>query len=130
MKSRRGILLLEVMVAIVVITGGLLFVMRVYSTAKYALDRSRDIFKHSLLLEEKIFDFEEKGAIEEDKENGRFPDLKDYFWEVEADALSLQGQELGDLCSVKLDVFYRKDSSQSSGAPEKYYLYTYLNKKK
>ena len=59
---------MEVMVAIVVITGGLLFVMRVYSTAKSALDRSRSLFKYSLLLEEKIFDFEERGVIEEGKE--------------------------------------------------------------
>ena len=116
------------MVSIIVITGGLLFVMRVYSTAKEALNRSRTLFKHSLLLEEKIFDFEEKGIIEEDTDRGSFPDNKDYFWEVEATALAPQGQESGDLCAVKLDAFHGNSSSEA-GPPDKYYLFTYLNKK-
>ena len=105
------------MVAIVVITGGLLFVMRVYSTAKVAITRSRELFKYSLLLEEKMFDFEEKGVIEEGADSGHFPDAKEYSWEVNAQPLAFQGQELGDLCSVKLTV-------------DKYFLWTYLGKKK
>ena len=128
MKGRRGFLLLEVMVSIIVITSGLLFVMRVYSTAKGAIDRSRILFKHSLLLEEKIFDFEERGVIEEDTARGHFPDLNDYFWEVEATALAPQGQDLSDICAVKMDVYHAGSSSQS-GPPDKYYLFTYLNKK-
>ena len=121
-------MLLEVMVSIIVITGGLLFVMRVYSTAKNALDRSRTLFTHSLLLEEKIFDLEEKGIIEEDTTRGQFPGNKDYFWEVEAAALAPQGQELSDLCAVKLDAYYSK-SSPDAAPPDRYYLFTYLNKK-
>ena len=109
---------MEVMVSIVVITGGLLFVMRVYSTAKNALNISRTLFKHSLLLEEKIFDFEEKGMIAEDTDRGSFRDTKDYFWEVEAIALAPQGQDLSDLCAVKLGVFCAKNSSEA-GAPDK-----------
>ena len=116
------------MVSIIVITGGLLFVMRVYSTAKEALDRSRTLFKHSLLLEEKIFDFEEKGIIEEDTDRGSFPDEKDYRWEAAAVALATQGQDLSDICSVKLGVYYDKNSS-SAGTLDKYYIWTYLNKK-
>ena len=129
MRNRRAFLLLEVMVAIVVITSGLLFVTRVYSTAKEALSRSRAFFKYSLLLEEKIFDFEERGVIEEGKGQGHFPGSNDYFWEVEADTLAFQGLELSDLCTVKLDVLHKQDYSQT-GAPEKYSLFTYLNKKK
>ena len=117
MKNRKGILLLEVMVSIVIITSGLLFVMRVYSTAKTALDMSRSFFRDSLLLEEKMFDFEEKGVIEEGSDSGRFQDAKDYSWQVNTEPLSFQGQELGDLCSVKLTV-------------NKHFLWTYLNKKK
>ncbi len=124
MGNRRGFLLLEVMASIVVITGGLLFVMRVYSTAKQALDRSRALFKYSLLLEEKIYDFEERGAVAEGRDQGRFPALKDYSWEVTADPLAPQGQYLGDLCGVRLNVFYSKSSP-----PDKYTLFTYLNKK-
>ena len=116
------------MVSIVVITGGLLFVMRVYSTAKNALNTSRTLFKSSLLLEEKIFDFEEKGMIEEDTDHGSFRDSKDCFWEVEAAALAPQGQNLSDVCALRLGVFCNK-SSPESGPPGKYYLFTYLNKK-
>ena len=129
MRNRRGFLLLEVIISIVVITGGLLFVMRVYSTAKEALNRSRTFFKYSLLLEEKIYDFEERGIIEEGKEEDHFPGLRDYFWEVEASSLASLAPELNDLCMMRLDVFKRKNSSEE-GPPEKYSLYTYLNKKK
>ena len=90
-RGRNGFLLLEVMASIVVITGGLLFVMRVYSTAKQALDRSRALFKYSLLLEEKMYDFEERGILEEGRNQDHFPDRKDYSWEVEALPLAPQG---------------------------------------
>ena len=125
MRSRRGFLLLEVMVSIIVITGGLLFVMRVYSTAKEALDRSRALFKNSLLLEEKIFDFEEKGVIEEGTQSGRFTDAKDYSWQAGATPLSLDDIDLNDLNVVSLGVFNNKASP-----PDKYFLFTYLYKKK
>ena len=128
MKNSKGFLLLEVIISIVVITGGLLFVMRIYSTAKEALNRSRAFFKYSLLLEERIYDFEERGVIEEGKEDGRFPDLNDYLWAVEAASLASIAQELNDLCAVRLDVSRRKGPSEA-GPPEKYSLYTYLNKK-
>lgn len=130
MRNRRGFLLLEVIISIVVITGGLLFVMRVYSTAKEALNRSRTFFKYSLLLEEKIYDFEERGIIEEGKEDDHFPDLRDYFWEAEASSLASVAPELNDLCTVRLDVFRHQSSSEGTSPPEKYSLYTYLNKKK
>lgn len=125
MRGRRGFLLLEVMVSVIVITGGLLFVMRVYSTAKEALDRSRTLFKNSLLLEEKIFGFEEKGIIEELTQTGRFDEIKDCSWEVKASPLSLDDIDLNDLNVVELDVFNNKASS-----PNKYYLVTYLYKKR
>jgi Tfp pilus assembly protein PilV len=129
MKSRRGFLLLEVMVSLVVITGGLLFVMRVYSTAKDALSRSRDFFKYSLLLEEKMYDFEERGVIEEDKDQGHFPSSEHYLWEVEAVSMAPGNQSLSGLCEVKLGVFYDKNFS-GGHPPEKYRLFTYLDKKK
>ncbi len=125
MRGRRGFLLLEVMVSVIVITGGLLFVMRVYSTAKEALDRSRTLFKNSLLLEEKIFGFEEKGIIGEGTQAGRFDEMKDCSWEVKAYPLSLDDIDLNDLNVVELDVFNNKVSP-----PNKYYLVTYLYKKR
>ena len=123
MRNSRGFLLLEVMVSIVVITGGLLFVMRVYATAKNGLDISRDLFRYSLLLEEKIFEYEERGVIEEGKNRDHFPDREYYMWEVEASPLEPAGQELSNLCEVRLGAFQAKSSPA-----QKYYLNTYLEK--
>ncbi len=117
MRSRRGFLLLEAMVAIIVLTSGLLFVMRVYSTAKEAIFRSRELFKCSLLLEEKMYDFEERGLIEEGRDEGYFPGAKKYSWKVEANSLEAQEPALGGLCGIMLEV-------------NKYPLWTYLEKKK
>jgi len=124
-RGERGFLLLEVMVSIIVITGGLLFVMRVYSTAHGALDRSRALFKNSILLEEAAFDFEEKGIIKEGIQTGRFAEAKDYSWRANAIPLSLDDIDLNDLNTVELGVFNNKTSP-----PEKYFLFTYLFKKK
>ena len=120
---------MEVMVSIVVITSGILFVTRVYSTAKEAVKRSESLFKHSLLLEEKMYDFEERGVIEEDKEGDHFPDEKEYFWEADASSLGFEDPNLRDLCMVKLSVFRGHDPSRPA-QPVKYSLATYLEKKK
>ncbi len=116
---------MEVMVTIVVITAGLLFVMRVYSTARTALARSSEFFKYGLLMEEKMYDFEERGVIEEGADHGRFSDPKDCFWEVDAVPLGLASEDLGNLCAVKLSVFRGEGLTR-----DKYPLWTYIEKKK
>ena len=125
MRTKRGFLLLEVMASIIVITGGLLFVMRVYSVARMALERSHALLKNSLLLEEKAFDLEEKGLVEEGTDTGHFPDSNDYSWQVKAYPLSTDNPDLSDLDVLELGVFNNKASS-----PDKYYIFTYLNKKR
>ena len=113
------------MASIVIITGGLLFVIRVYSTAKMALERSHSLFKNSLLLEEKAFEFEEKGVIEEGSSGGRFSGRNDYSWQVSASPLSADNPDLSDLEIVELGVF-----NNTISPPDKYFLFTYLNKKR
>lgn len=117
MRNRRGVLLLEVMMSIVVLTSGLLFVTRVYSTSKEAIKRSGELFKESLLLEERIFEFEEKGDIERASKGGEFADYKGYFWELSASAL--EGAD--ELNAIALDVYRTKGY--------KYSLRTYLRNK-
>ena len=125
MRTNRGFLLLEVMASIIIITGGLLFVMRVYSTARTALERSRTLFKNSLLMEEKAFDFEEKGVVEEGKDAGHFPDRNDYSWQVNAYPLSPDNPDLSDLNIFELGVF-----NNTISPPDKYFIFTYLIKKR
>ena len=125
MRTKRGFLLLEVMASIVIITGGLLFVMRVYSVARMALERSHSLLKNSLLLEEKAFDLEEKGIVEEGTDTGHFSGSNDYSWQVNAYPLSADDPDLSDLNVLSLGVFNNKASSS-----DKYYIFTYLDKKR
>ena len=117
MKDNKGFLLLEVIVSIVIITSALLFVTRSYSVSKQAIERSRDLFKSGLLLEEEMFAFEEKGEIGEGSKEGEFSNNKDYFWKINA-------APTANLNTVTLSVFRRNNPQ------EVYSLYTYLNKPK
>ncbi len=121
MKDKRGFLLFEVIVSIAIITAGLLFVMRAYSTSKGALEKSWELFKSSLLLEEKMFEFEEKREIEEGSNQGGFADYRNYSWAINATPVS---REVSNLNVVTLDVSQKEDSSIT-----KYSLVTYLKNK-
>lgn len=133
MSSRKGFLLLEVIVSIAIITGGLVFVTRVYSTAKYAIQRSFVLFRSSLLLESKMFEFEEKGKIESDFKDGKvFSDDKDYSWSISTAAIPkdpVLAQGL-DLNITTLGVSRDKDREERKSYVTKYSLSTYLNDKK
>lgn len=117
MKDNKGFLLLEVIISIVIITSALLFVTRSYSVSKQAIERSRDLFKSGLLLEEEIFAFEEKGEIGEGSREGEFNDNKNYIWKITA-------APAANLNTVILSVFRRNNPQEA------YSLCTYLNKPK
>ena len=125
MRTKRGFLLLEVMASIIIITGGLLFVIRVYSTARMALERAHALFKNSLLLEEKAFDLEEKGVVEEGTDTGHLESSGDYSWHVNAYPLSADDPSLSDINVLELSVF-----NNTASSPDKYYIFTYLDKKR
>jgi hypothetical protein len=122
-----------VIVSIVIITSGLLFVMRVYSTARYAIQRSSVLFESVLLLESKIFEFEEKGEIESDLKDGKqFSRESGYSWLIkteEAPEDPVLGQKL-DLDIVTLEVSRHRDREERKSYVSKYFLTTYLNDKK
>lgn len=116
-------------VSIAIITGALVFVVRAYTTAKYALQRSSVMFTSSLLLENQMFEFEEKGSIESDYKDGRdFPDDKDYSWSVSAvktDTDPVLNQKLG-LNLVTLEVSRNRDRKEARSYITKYGIATYL----
>ena len=107
--------------SIVIITAGLLYVMRAYSTSKEAIYRSRDLFESSLLLERQIFSFEEQAEIEEGFRQGTFSDYGSYSWAINATPLS-RGES--NLNIVTLDVSKKEDSSVT-----RYSLAAYLKNK-
>ncbi|MCX5667985.1 MAG: prepilin-type N-terminal cleavage/methylation domain-containing protein [Candidatus Omnitrophica bacterium] len=133
MSNKKGFLLLEVIVSIVIITSGLLFVMRVYSTARYAIQRSSVLFESGLLLESKMFEFEEKGEIEKDLKDGKqFSRESGYSWSIkteEAPKDPVLEQKL-DLDIVTLEVSRHRDKEERKSYLSKYFLTTYLNDKK
>ncbi|MDP3790733.1 MAG: type II secretion system protein [Candidatus Omnitrophota bacterium] len=133
MNSKKGFLLLEVIVSIAIITGALVFVTRIYTTAKYALQRSSVMFVSSLLLESKIFEFEEKCSIERDFKDGKeFTDDKDYRWSINSVGLEndpVLNQKLG-LNLVTMEVLRNRDRQERKSYVTKYYLTTYLYDKK
>ncbi|MDO8535445.1 MAG: prepilin-type N-terminal cleavage/methylation domain-containing protein [Candidatus Omnitrophota bacterium] len=133
MSNKRGFLLLEVIVSIVIITSGLLFVMRVYSTAHYAIQRSLVLFESGLLLESKMFEYEEKGIIEKDiKEGKQFSPENGYSWSIrteEAPRDPVLGQKL-ELNIVTLDLTRHKDKEERKSYVSKYSMTTYLGNKK
>jgi len=133
LSNKRGFLLLEVIVSIVIITSGLLFVMRVYSTTRYAIQRSLVLFESGLLLESGMFEFEEKGRIESDLKDGKqFSRESGYSWMIkteEAPKDPMLGQKL-DLDIVTFEVSRHRDREERKSYVSKYFLTTYLNDKK
>ena len=112
-------ILLVVMISIVIITAGLLFIMRSFSSSKNSIQRSTEVFKASLLLEEKMWEFEEKDEIEEGVNDGDFVENEKYAWRISANPI-----EDSELNLVILEVFQKKDPQNT-----KYSILTYLKNK-
>ena len=63
MKRLKGFLLVEVILTVALVAGGLLFVTASFSVSKKILYRSRELFQTGLLLQEKMFELQEKEEI-------------------------------------------------------------------
>lgn len=116
-RGQRGFLLLEILLAIVLLTGGLTLVLRSFGSSLGALGSSADYTKALLLLEERLWELEAKGSIvpgtftgEFSKEDGKFR------WEVKASELTEKG-----LCETQVTV-----SWQQRGRPRALSIVTYL----
>jgi len=120
---KKGFLLFEVMVSIVIISIGILFITRLFSSSTDSIKRSLDVFKVSLLLEEKMWELEEKGKIPREKSSGDFKEHEGYAWEIEAEPLEDENSfELSPkLNIVRLRAFKEKDRKSTE-----YSLATYL----
>ena len=73
-----------------------------------------------------VFGFEEKGEIEKDaEEKGEFADNKNYYWDINAFALSDTDPNLIGINVVSLAVYHG-----NTPPLDKYFIFTYLNNKK
>jgi len=130
LNNEKGFLLLEVMVSIAVLAGGLVFITRAYSTAKNVVQRSSVMFNSCLLMESRIFEFEEKQRIKEDFKGGNdFSENRDYSWLIDSTPVPRDpafGQKL-NINLVTLEVSRNKDIREKRSYITRYSLITYLN---
>ena len=123
--DKKGFLLFEVMMSIVIVTTGLLFIMHSFSASKRSIDKSTEMFKISLLLTSKMWDYEAAGEIEEGGDSGDFEEEEGYSWEVDAEPVeSVEGFDFTpELNSLELSVFKEKERKSTE-----YSVSTYLPK--
>ncbi len=86
-KKRLGFLLLEVLASITLISVGLAYISRSFSTSTRAIETATRFLESVSLVEEKMWELEAKGVVDKGKSDGRFKQDKAYKWEVEAKGL-------------------------------------------
>ena len=87
LNDKFGFLLLEVLVSITVITVGLVYVVRSFSSSTRAIVTGTRFLKSVSLAEEKLWEIEAKGTIEKGRDEGRFKEDEGYRWKIEAEGL-------------------------------------------
>ena len=82
-NKRKGFLLLEVLISVTVITVGLVYVVRSFSSSSRAIDTATHFLKSLSLVEEKLWDLEAEGMVEKGRYDGSFEDDQEYSWRLE-----------------------------------------------
>lgn len=123
--SKKGFLLFEVMMSIVIVTTGLLFIMHSFSASKNSIDKSTEMFKASILLTSKMWEYEAAGEIAEERDSGDFEEEEGYSWEVDVEPVeSEEGFDFTpELNALRLSVFKEKERKSTE-----YSISTYLRK--
>ena len=96
MTDKKGFLLFEVMISIVIITSGLLLVMRGYSSSKQLLQKSTALLETTLILESRIWQPEEAGEAAEGVFIGESNDRR-FSWKLEAAPADMGGEYNGEM---------------------------------
>lgn len=106
---RKGFLLLEVILSVLVIGTGVMLIMRSYSTSLRASDTARVMTGACLILEEKLFELDVKGfkdGVQEGEENGACEGQENYSWAV--DIYAPDEKDAPRISKVDLGVNYKK----------------------
>jgi len=115
--DRRGFLLFEVMVSIIVIAVGLTLIARSYASSKNAIGRSRDYIKTAVVMEEVLWPYEEKGIMAVGSESGKYSEDENFAWTVNSEP-----EQDSTLNRVRLEVYQKKDPENT-----RYFVTTFLN---
>ncbi len=86
-NKRNGFLLLEVMLSVFIVVVGVVFVIGSFVTSIKAFKASKLYLDALYLTEEKMWEYEESGEIEEGSDSGKFEDYKNAEWSVEAEEI-------------------------------------------
>lgn len=86
-KYRHGFMLLEVILSVFVVTVGVVFVINSFITSLKAFKVSKVYVEAAYLIEQKLWDYEEKGKIKEEHTSGKFDDYKNAEWDIKVKEL-------------------------------------------
>lgn len=92
-----GFMLLEVVLSVLVIGTGLLLVIRSYSTSLGATRMAQGLREASLFLEEKLFELDVQGEIEQSESSGTIEGYEGYHWYVTAEPFTDE-EEMQKVC--------------------------------
>ena len=124
-RNKKGILLFEVMLTVIILSVGLTLILRSFSTSLNAAKSAQHYTTATLLIEDKMWELENEGAIDADlNEEGQFPEPHQGFnWQLETKDKPIQGQT-GKLNEVRLTVFFQEGKRKGST-----FITTYLPNK-
>ena len=86
-NKRSGFMLLEVMLSVFIVVIGVVFVISSFITSVKAFKASRSYLDMLYLMEERMWEYEGIGKIEEGNDSGKFDDYEGAEWAVEAEEI-------------------------------------------
>lgn len=114
-SKNKGFTLLEVMLAVTILSVGLVMVVRSYVTSLRAIKTSREFLTANLLLEEKIWQEEQErtrpeGFIPQEKQDEFDPPFAGFNYKISFE----QEENLPSLYKSTFEVFWRKRNKEHS----------------
>lgn len=86
-KGVYGFMLLEAVLSVFIVTIGVVFVISSFMTSIKTFKTSKIYLDILYLMEEKMWEYEEKGKIEEGSDSGDFEAYKNAEWNIEAEEI-------------------------------------------
>ena len=111
---KKAFILLELMLAVAILSIGLLSLTNIFSISLSAARSSENYFTASLLLEEKIEEIQRE--VSEGTEEGEFEDYPHFSWQSEV----IPYEEIKGLWIIKLTVFWRERGDETEESILKY----------
>ncbi len=86
-NKRSGFMLLEVMLSVFIVVVGVVFVISSFITSIKAFRVSKSYLEALYLMEEKMWEYEDSGEVEDGSDSGGFEDYKNAEWSVKAEEI-------------------------------------------